>query len=87
MTPSTVIASPVALTVTESANSVLGETTCVTRGWALLAERTNATTGGPPPGCLLPSSEVADTVILPRTGALIGTRAVVENVTSRGPLE
>ena len=79
------MASPVALTDTESANSVLGGTLCVTRGWAELAGRTNASTADDEPGWRLASTAVDVTVILPRTGALIGTRAVVVNVTSRGP--
>src|SRR5215831_5336701 len=87
MTPSSVMASPVALTVTESVPSILGGTTWVTRGCALFAERTYATTGGPEPGWRLPSSDVAETVILPRIGALDGMRAVDENVTSRGLFE
>src|SRR5690242_15934414 len=81
-TPSVVIASPVALTVTESANSILGGTVWTTRGWAVAPDRTNTLTGEADPGWRLPSSDVEVTVTRPRIGAFDGTRAVVVKVTS-----
>src|SRR5690348_10455278 len=78
ITPRSVIASPVALTVTESANSVFGLTVCTTRGCALLADRTNTVTGAADPGWRPPSSAVDVIVTRPRIGALPGMRAVDE---------